>query len=320
MAISENMSETYTVFKDEPASKEDRVAFLQKKNEARKRAAVLDWEKDKAMSFGGKPGYRYLSIDKMKRNLLPVFMSVGLDFKLDYKSIEQHNEIGAMSQHWTIVCEVTLTDVDTGYSETTTVFGESGDSGDKAIGKASTYALKTWLADTFMLIDGIDPDADSSEAFAPKVFTPKTDKEQDEIKSKAFSNGIKPNEPAKPAEPESEPAPQPSEPKPAAPKPAAPKAPAKPTLKDSGDPTEKKPATEKKPGEVAIEKLKEEAAASFKPTVPQQNMINNILARMSEKAKAGKMSNEEYETFTKELSELRNNSMAVAFIKKYREA
>ena len=278
-------------------SKEDRIAFLRKKNEARKIASGLDWEKDKAMSYGSKPGYRYLSVEKMKRNLLPVFMNVGLDFKLDYESIEDRGELGSMPVHWTIACKATLTDIDTGYSETTTVFGESGDVLDKGLSKASTYALKTWLADTFMLIDGVDPDM--APESVPVKFIPRTDKEQDEIRSKAFANGVKPEEPAE--EPKEEPKP-------------------KKMMKDSGDPLAKPKEEEKKPGEVAIEKLKEEAVASFKPTVPQQNMINNILAKWSEKAKNGEITAEEYEQFSKDMSEIHNNSMAVAFIKKYRSA
>lgn len=304
---------------------QERLAFLRKKNEARRKSAALDWEKDKAVSYGNKPGYRYLSIDKMKRNLLPVFMESGLDFKFDYGNIQKSDPIGSMSQHWVLECTATLTDIDTGYSETTVVYGESGDSGDKAIAKASTYALKTWLADTFMLIDGVDPDQ-GSEASSGKVFIPKTDKEQEEVKSKVFANAVPtpetqavpatpvtPTAPVTPAVPKP-PVPNavPKPPTPAAPKPIPPQPPTPPV------PAPSAPKAEEKPGEAAIRKLKQEKIDSFVPSVPQQNAINNIVARWSEKAQTGEMSNEQYEEFCKDRSEIGNNQEAIAFIKKWK--
>jgi len=305
---------------DECFTKEDRIAFLKKKNEARKAASKLDWEKDKAMSYGNKPGYRYLSIDKMKRNLLPVFMGLGLDFNLSYRSVEDKGAIGTLPAHWIIECEVTLTDMDTGYSERTTVFGESGDVLDKGLSKASTYALKTWLSDTFMLIDGIDPDMDPTEMVVSKTFTPKTDKEKDEIKSKVLSNGVKPEETVQPTAEPSKPA-KPAKPKAA--KPAKPEEPEK-TEEAPAEPEKKEePAKEehvKTPAEEAIDKLKAEAVAAFKPSIPQQNMINRIMAKWSEQLENGEVTQEQYDAMMKDKGDITNSTSAVAFIKKYKEA
>lgn len=309
----------------EAKENKERIAFLKKKNEARKKASTLDWSKDKALSYNGKLGYKYLSIDKMKRNLLPVFMDVGLDFKTEYETVTKQDAIGQMAQHWIVECVITLTDVDTGYFETTRVFGEAGDSGDKAIAKAGTYALKTWLADTFMLIDGVDPDQ-GSDTIGSRAFTPKTDKEQEEVKSKVFEQAVPvPAKPAKPAVP--------------AVKNVAG------TMKDSGDPTEKKEApvpkpepakatTEKKveippvpkpkmperkmtPAEEAVEKLKVEKLSNFEPTEPQKRAFDRIFRYYGVLGQKGEITDEFAEQLAKDRSNIGNNTEAVAFIRKY---
>lgn len=313
----------------ESKENKDRIAFLKKKNEARKAASALDWSKDKNFSYGNKPGFKYVSVEKMKRNLLPVFLDAGLDFKFDYQNLQKSESIGSMSQHWILECTATLTDIDTGYSETATVFGEAGDSGDKAIGKASTYALKTWLSDTFMLIDGIDPEAEP-EMVSSRVFIPKTDKEQEEVKSKAFANAVPPTpvqEPVKPAAPA---------------KPAVKNVPG--TMKDSGDPTKPaepvKPAAPKpktsgkkveippvpkpelpkkplKPAEASIEKLKLEAINNYVPTAPQQNAFDRIFEYFGALGQKGEITPEFAAQLAKDRSEIKNATEAIAFIRKY---
>lgn len=297
----------------ESKENKDRIAFLKKKAEARKAASQLDWTKDRNFSYGTKPGFKYLSVEKMKRNLLPVFLDAGLDFKFDYQNLQKSEAIGSMSQHWTLECVATLTDIDTGYFETTTVFGEAGDSGDKAIGKASTYALKTWLSDTFMLIDGIDPDAEP-EMVSSRSFVPKSDKEQEEVKSKVFANAIPPTPKNVPG-----------------------------TMKDSGDPTKvpeppepqvKPKASGKKvaippvpepklpdrpmsPAEQALETLRIEAIKSYTPTAPQQKVFDRIFAYYGSLGKKGEITPEFAAQLSKDRSEIKNATEAVAFIRKY---
>ena len=55
-------------------------------------------------------------------------------------------------------------DVETGFFETTDITGEGIDKGDKAGYKAYTGALKYFLADTFMVATGDDPESESPEA------------------------------------------------------------------------------------------------------------------------------------------------------------
>ena len=55
----------------------------------------------------------------------------------------------------------TLTDCETGFFEETTITGEGIDKGDKAGYKAYTGALKYYLANTFLVATGDDPERDS---------------------------------------------------------------------------------------------------------------------------------------------------------------
>jgi hypothetical protein len=57
-----------------------------------------------------------------------------------------------------------LFDIETGFYEETTITGEAIDKGDKAGYKAYTGALKYYLADTFMVATGDDPETESPEA------------------------------------------------------------------------------------------------------------------------------------------------------------
>ena len=60
--------------------------------------------------------------------------------------------------------QFTLYDVETGFYESTTITGEGIDKGDKAGYKAYTGALKYYLANTFMVATGDDPEKDSPES------------------------------------------------------------------------------------------------------------------------------------------------------------
>lgn len=72
-----------------------------------------------------------------------------------------------------------LTDIDTGYAEETVITGEGIDKGDKAGYKAYTGALKYYLANTFMVATGDDPEKDSPTArMNTKTEKPATDKQK----------------------------------------------------------------------------------------------------------------------------------------------
>ncbi len=54
--------------------------------------------------------------------------------------------------------QFTLTDIDTGYCEHSYFYGDGMDKGDKGVYKAYTGALKYYLASTFMVATGDDPE------------------------------------------------------------------------------------------------------------------------------------------------------------------
>lgn len=196
--------------------------ILRKLHSIRIMTLGMDWFPDKAMKVGT-GGYPYLSIDKMKANLNPAFARVGLEVIPSYEDIVFRPAIGNMSQHVTLTLVMDVVDVETGQSITYRQFGEAGDSGDKALSKACTYALKTWLSGVFLLSDGFDPNMLDGLGVEPvKQFTKPTPIEAVEMKSRVLDAGIKPAAPAKPA--------------PAVKKAEAPKAPAKPST-DGKKPT-----------------------------------------------------------------------------------
>lgn len=279
---------------------EIRSKFYTKLSNMRADVNSLDWSKDALLAMPGGRGYQYLSSDKIKRNLAPLFPKHGLEFDQNVVAVEQFPAIGSMSQHWVVTMEIVLTDIDTGYSQTTVVKGEAGDSGDKGIGKALTYAYKRWAVGKFQLADGMDPDA--MDASPRGSFTPRTIEETSEIKSKIAANAVKPAVPTqKPVE--------------------LPPAPAEPA----------KPAT---PAEEALQRLKAEADAQkaenaeaskdiepptlkYEPSAVQKKAIEKITERYLALAKEGKITNTAYNNMSFECASISNSKMATEFILKY---
>lgn len=109
-------------------------------------------------------GYKYFSEAQYKELFTELFSNNGLELKfneLEYATFEgtEKQTNGRMPK-----LEFTLIDVDTGFFETTTITGEGIDKGDKAGYIAYTGALKYFLADTFMVATGDDPEKDSPDA------------------------------------------------------------------------------------------------------------------------------------------------------------
>ena len=88
-----------------------------------------------------------------------------------------------------------LTDIDTGFYEETVITGEGIDKGDKAGYKAYTGALKYYLANTFMVATGDDPEKDSpSHTMNTKEEKKATDKQVEVLRKIAESQGKEFNE------------------------------------------------------------------------------------------------------------------------------
>lgn len=107
--------------------------------------------------------YKYFSEAQYKTLFTDLFSANGLEMKFseeDYKDFD-----GTDKQPFGRMVKITfsLIDVDTGFSEDSTITGEGLDKGDKAGYKAYTGALKYWLANTFMVATGDDPETESPD-------------------------------------------------------------------------------------------------------------------------------------------------------------
>ena len=139
------------------------AVLQQKKNALRqdlKERGIL--KKDKTNDFDH---YNYFSEAQYKALFTELFSKHGLELKFDeieYGMFETQSDKQPNGRLPKI--EFKLFDIETGFYESTTITGEAIDKGDKAGYKAYTGALKYYLADTFMVATGDDPDNDSPEA------------------------------------------------------------------------------------------------------------------------------------------------------------
>lgn len=116
--------------------------------------------------------YSYFTEAQYKELFTELFSEVGLELKfteLEYITFDAGKSNGRMPR-----LQFTLMDIDTGYGEETVITGEGLDTGDKAGYKAYTGALKYYLANTFMVATGDDPEKDTPTAkTGEKKATPK---------------------------------------------------------------------------------------------------------------------------------------------------
>lgn len=107
--------------------------------------------------------YKYFSEAQYKELFTELLSEVGLELsftELEYNTFEgsEKQANGRMPK-----LEFKLTDITTGFYETTVITGEAIDKGDKAGYKAYTGAIKYYLANTFMVATGDDPEKESPD-------------------------------------------------------------------------------------------------------------------------------------------------------------
>ena len=134
-----------------------------------KKNAVRNALKEKGILKKGKTNefdnYSYFSEAQYKELFTELFSINKLELKfteLEYEMFETNSEKQPNGRLPKI--EFTLFDTETGFGEKTIITGEGIDKGDKAGYKAYTGALKYYLADTFMVATGDDPEKESPEA------------------------------------------------------------------------------------------------------------------------------------------------------------
>lgn len=105
--------------------------------------------------------YKYFSEAQYKELFTGLFADLGLELKFNEIAYETFTGSEKQSNGRMPRLEFELMDIDTGFGETTVITGEGIDKGDKAGYKAYTGALKYYLANTFMVATGDDPEKDS---------------------------------------------------------------------------------------------------------------------------------------------------------------
>lgn len=131
--------------------------------------------------------YKYFSEAQYKELFTELFSEHGLELKfteLEYQTFEGTDKQanGRMPK-----LEFSLIDIETGFSEETVITGEGIDKGDKAGYKAYTGALKYFLANTFMVATGDDPEKDSPDSKMNNVRERKASPKQLAILEKAYT-------------------------------------------------------------------------------------------------------------------------------------
>lgn len=133
----------------------------QKKNKLR--LALKEKGIQKKGAINQYDNYKYFSEAQYKELFTELFSSNGLELK--FTELEYNTFAGTDKQAngRAPKLEFYLFDIETGFYETTVITGEGIDKGDKAGYKAYTGALKYFLADTFMVATGDDPEKDSPD-------------------------------------------------------------------------------------------------------------------------------------------------------------
>ena len=141
------------------------VLALNAKLQIKKNALRKMLKEKGVLKKGGKnefSKYSYFTEAQYKELFTELFSEVGLELKfteLEYITFDAGKNNGRMPK-----LMFTLMDIDTGYGEETVITGEGLDTGDKAGYKAYTGALKYYLANTFMVATGDDPEKDTPTA------------------------------------------------------------------------------------------------------------------------------------------------------------
>lgn len=320
MLQSENMTGEQEMYNPNVLDCSQRNLYL-KISGLRKDLLTLDWSDDKIMK-GGSLSYPYLSTDKVKRNVAPLFAKHGLELKVCFNELESREPVGEFTSHWTVKMTAYLIDIDTGEFEQYSAYGEATDKNDKAINKAQTSAFKQWITSTFSIADGIDPEVSYNSPSGS--FHKRTEAEEEEVKSKILANAEKPPMPKPPADKPKR------EPKPAEER----KAPKEVRTMDESaldsDPAPAPEVVEPVPEIEPMPEIKEikmpEApkaeepapVAGFKPSGVQAKAIERITTTYEARAKAGEISAEDYNQMSMDCASIASVKDATAFIKKYR--
>jgi hypothetical protein len=136
-----------------------KAKFLRKKNEVRK--AIVEKGAVKKEGKNLFDNYKYITEAQYKALINEVISKIGLEFSSGVDEVMSLNGSEKQPNARLVKMHFTLADVETGYSETESAFGEALDKGDKAIYKAYTGALKYFIANNFLIEGGDEAEKES---------------------------------------------------------------------------------------------------------------------------------------------------------------
>lgn len=285
--------------------------FYHKLSELRKLILSKDWKDDHYIPIGGK-NVGFVSSDKVKKTIAPLIAQAGLELVSQFSDLTFVGQSPGQT-HAVVKFTAKLIDVDTGYcGSEACAYGSGVDSGDKAVGKAQTYALKYWIMSQFMITDGVDPDAVYDTA---PSFYRKTPEEQEEITSKVLSKGMAvPEKPVKVSEKPKEAVKAKAE---SVPEPKTEAAKEEPAKAESMPKTVEAPKVAEAHAK-SPEELADVPMSKFTPPKPQAEAINRIVKIWTQRAKDGQVEVEDYNRMSMDKATIASMEDVVKFIAKYR--
>lgn len=114
--------------------------------------------------------YKYFSEAGYKKLFTELFSNAGLELTSSVEEVERFNVEGKQPNGRQVKVKFQLHDTETGAFEESYFYGEGYDKGDKGLYKAYTGALKYYLANTFMVATGDDPEVESPEGVEKEVY------------------------------------------------------------------------------------------------------------------------------------------------------
>ena len=282
-----------------------RRALLYKKSLLREEVIRENWTDDKFLKMGN-GGFGYVTTDKLKRILAPMFHRNGLEFTVDYDDLQFRGAATNNSQWWTVRAIVKVTDIDTGEYDVSYAYGEGSSNSEKGVAGAQAIALKQWFLHNYLLVDGIEADRGEDQG----AYYKKSPEEQDEIRSNVLSRGIAPPQPREDVQKRIEELKKRN---------ATRNAPVEAPVAPVEAPKEETPAETVTPVETPAEAPKEEPKAAFVPNALQKKTMDNIVTHYNDLAKEGKVSVEDYNRMSMDKASISNHKEAVEFISKYKD-
>lgn len=159
---------------------------LNAKLQSKKNALRLSLKEKGVLKKGGSNDfdhYKYFSEAQYKELFTELFSANKLELSFDELEYNTFSGSERQANGRMPKLQFILTDVETGFYEVTAITGEGIDKGDKAGYKAYTGALKYYLANTFMVATGDDPESESPAQTMNKKNVKASKKQIDIIKT-----------------------------------------------------------------------------------------------------------------------------------------